>query len=198
MGFETGLRASLKDAIAARDAVADRVAASKAAVERVGDQAFEAARRLNQVREQAGERASDRIAALVAGGDAAVLDRDRFAKAEAEETITACKAARTLCQAALAEAEFDLSLKERRVAGAVDAVLATAAQQLLAQAERARREFLSAASVLRHLRLGVSDSLRQRIDQVTVHPTNFDSLAPSWAAAREALLTDENAALPDA
>ena len=193
-------RAALAEAIVARADAEARVEAARSAVERIEDQLFEARRRLDQVRAQAGDRASERVAALVAGGDALVVDRDRFAEKDAGDAVTACRAARDLCKAALADAESSLGFKERKVADAVGAVLATVAPRLIAEAEAARREFEAKVSVLRFLRSSLSDGHRRRLDAATAYPTNFDSgshpVLAKWQAAAAALARDADAALP--
>jgi hypothetical protein len=203
MSFEAGARAALKAAIAARDEAEARVEASRAAVERIQDQLYENRRRLNEIREQAGERASARVAAFVAGGDAAVMDRDdRFAERDAEEALVACKAARDLCRSALAEAEVTLGYKQRKVDGAIGAVLATAAPKLIEAAESARREFEAKVLVLRFLWSSLGDAQRQHVDGVTTFPTSdsgsqHPALA-AWRKAADSLSKDPDAELPGA
>lgn len=200
-GFESGLRAALRTAIVARDEAERRVGDARRACDRWEDEVFAARSRLNEVRAQAGERVSERVAALVAGGDALVMDRDRFAERDAEETVTACRAARDLVRAELREAESALDLAERRVRDAVGAVMAGAGEHLVKACEAAKREFAERAAILRFIRSNLSDGLRRRADEATSFPANFErcdhpALQP-WKACAASLSRDPDAKFPE-
>ena len=134
------MRARGRDEAQVKDAVT--------AVDRVEDQLFEARRNSIKFASRRGSGFSDRIAGLVAGGDAAVMDRAGKAEADAESAVTSYRAARDLCRAAAAECDRAGEFAARRVADAVLAVLATAAAKLIDQAEAARREFEGKAAVV--------------------------------------------------
>jgi hypothetical protein len=195
----TGPRAALAVAIVARDEVVNRVDGAKAAVERIENQLFEAKRQLSAVREQAGQRVSERVAALVAGGDAAVMDRDRFAEQEAENTVTACRSARDLCKGALADAENALGWAERKVTSAVGAVMASAVEKLFAEAERLRLELEGKRAALAVLRPMLPDELSRRIYMALPDLSLGNPGHPPvavWQAAAEALSRDADSPLP--
>ena len=199
-GFESGARAALKAAIEQRDAAEARVAAARKALDRIGDQVFEAQRRLGETRAGVAEEAHERVGRIIAGGSA-VLERRNRARAEDVETqIEELKEARGLIRGELADAEKALDFKVRRVTDAVNALLASSAPRLIEQAEAVRDELIRLASVLRYFRSSVSDTQRRRIDEVTAFPTDFDrshSAVAPWQAAASALAKNADSALPE-
>lgn len=198
MAFET--RAALKGAITGRNEAAARAEEARRALARIEDQYYASRSRLNEVRAAAGERVSERVAALVAGGDAAVMDRDRFAEQDAEAAVSACRAARDLCKGALADAENALGWAEKKVTSAVGNVMASAVEGLLAEAERLRRELEGKHAVLAVLRPMLPDELGRRVYRALPdlgvgnlgHPAVL-----AWRATAAALSKNADATLPE-
>jgi TATA-binding protein-associated factor Taf7 len=192
-------RAALAQAILARDEAAAEAETARAAVERIDDQLYEAQRRLEEVRAHAGEKASERIAALVAGGDALVVERDRFAERDAEDAVTACRAARDLCKAAIAEAEKVLMFAQIRVESAAKPILAAEADRLLVEAEALKAKFDDVRAVLLFLSssLPAGSPLLLRLDNALEAKPARNLPAPAeWRKAHEALMRDAGAPLP--
>jgi hypothetical protein len=202
MAFESGLRAPLKDAIVARDLVIDRVEASKAAVERIEGQLFDAQRRLRETRVAAGEEQAARVQEIVAGGSATLLQRvNGTREADVEREITACKSARDLCKATLADAQVDLGSGERKVIAAIGSVLSGSASRLIAEEEQLRASLEGKRAILRYLRSSLGDDQRRRVDAMLPPSVGWVDDHPAvgpWKAAAEALTRDADAALPDA
>jgi hypothetical protein len=151
-------------------------------------------------RRLASEKASERIAALVAGGDALVVERDRFAERDAEDAVTACRAARDLCKAALSDAEASLGYKRLRVDAAVRPIMAAEVGSVCSEAEALKRQLDGKLAVLTLLesalepgspeRTHVDNALRSRAPDYREHPAT-----EQWVAWRMALLADPNAQL---
>ena len=199
MDINTTAREELAAAIATRDEAAAEAETARAAVERIDDQLYEAQRRLEEVRAQAGEKVSERIAALVAGGDALVVDRDRFAERDAEDAVTACRAARELCKAAIAEAERALMYAQMKVDSAAKPILAAEAVRVLVEAEALKAKFDEARAVLMFLASSLpagSPSLLRLENALEAKPAMYLPVPDEWKKAREALLRDANAPLP--
>jgi chromosome segregation ATPase len=202
MGFESGARAALKDAIVARDAAADRVEGAKSGLARIEDETFAAHRRLREARTAASEEEAERVQAIVAGGAATLLERinGRASEADIEREIVSLKSARDLCRTALADAETDLGWKERKVVSAIGAVLAGSASRLIAEEEQLRASLESRRAILRYLRSALPDAQTREIDRRL--PAGFaDDAHPAvlpWKAAAEELSENAEALLPDA
>jgi hypothetical protein len=200
MAFESGLRAALKGAIVARNAVADKVQATKAGVLRIEDQIFEAHRKLREARVAASEAEEERVAQIVAGGVATIERNNRTRQADIEAELDACKNALTLCRDAVREAESDLWFKEKKVTDAVGAVLAGSASRLIAEEEQLRASLESRRAILRYLRSALPDAQTREIDRRL--PAGFaDDAHPAvlpWKAAAEELSENAEALLPDA
>jgi chromosome segregation ATPase len=195
----TAAREELAAAIEARDEAAAEVETARAAVERISDQLYDAQRRLEEARAQASEKVSERVAALVAGGAVAVAARDRFAERDAEDAVTACRAAKDLCKAAVAEAERSLMLKQLRVDSACKPVLAADIARVLAAAEGLKRKFDETRATLTFLAgsLPPGAPLRLRVDDALECAPARDLEPPAeWRKAREALMRDARAPLP--
>jgi hypothetical protein len=192
-------RAELARAIEARDAAAAEVERAKVAAERIGDQLYEARARLEEVRAQAGERESERVAALVAGGDVAVVERDRFAERNAQDAVTACRAARDLCKAAVADAEASLGYKKLRVEAAVRPILVAEAGRIIKDVEDMKVKFDEMRATLAFLSraLPAGKPLSLRIDAaLDVAPAQRLELPAKWRQAHEALMRDADWPLP--
>jgi chromosome segregation ATPase len=192
-------RAALAAAIEARNEAADEVERSRAAVERVSDQLYEAQRRLEEARAQASEKVSERVAALVAGGDALVVDRDRFAERDAEDAITACRAARDLCKSALSDAEASLGYAQMKTESATKPVLAAEVDRFLVETEALKAQFEKARAALSFLAgsLPPGSPLRLRIyDALECAPARNLEPPPEWLKARADLMRDARAPLP--
>ncbi len=142
-------RAALKGAIVARNEVASRVEATRQALDRIGDQVFEAQRKLREARASAAEDARARVERIVAGGAATLELNGRQREAAIEEEIGAIKAARELTRAAVSDGERSLDLAEMRVVDAVGGVLATSAGKLIVEAE-------AGAEGIRRVRFGAA------------------------------------------
>jgi hypothetical protein len=205
MAVESGQRASLKAAIVARDEAAERLEATKAALDRLDDRIFDARRRLHEARAAAVDERAARVRQIVAGGSATLLERVNGKASEdtIATEIEALQSAKELTQAAWREAAWDCDLAERRAKTAVLSVLAVGAPGLLKEAAAAKERFIGLTSILRFLQWGASDSLRQRIDAMSNFPTDFDRqeqhpLLVKWEACSEALTRDASAPLPDA
>jgi hypothetical protein len=200
MAFESGLRAALKGAIVARNAVADKVQATKAGVLRIEDQIFEAHRKLREARVAASEAEEERVAQIVAGGVATIERNNRTRQADIEAELDACKNALTLCRDAVREAESDLWFKEKKVTDAVGAVLAGSASRLIAEEEQLRASLEGRRAILRYLRSALPDAQTREIDRRL--PAGFADDAHAavlpWRVCVEALSENADAPLPNA
>jgi hypothetical protein len=195
----TTAREELAAAIEARNEAAAEAETARAAVERISDQLYDAQRRLEEARAQASEKASERVAALVAGGDVAVAARDRFAERDAEDAVAACRAAKDLCKAAVAEAERSLMLKQLPVDACCRSVLSAEIGRILARAEALKAQFEKARAALSFLAgsLPPGSPLRLRIDDaIECAPARNLEPPAEWRKAREALMRDARAPLP--
>jgi hypothetical protein len=199
MDINTEARAELAAAIAARDEAAAEAETARAAVERISDQLYDAQRRLEEARAQASEKVSERVAALVTGGDALVVDRDRFAERDAEDAVAACRAAKDLCKAAVAEAERSLMLKQLRVDACCRPVLSAEIGRILARAEALKAKFdhVRAALAFLSASLPPGSPLRLKVDDaIECAPARNLEPPAEWRKAREALMRDARAPLP--
>ncbi len=202
MGFESGARASLKAAIAARDAAASRVEATRQALNRLEDQLHEGLRKLREARAHAGEGERAEVERLIAGGSATLLERvdGRASEAEAQRQVDEAKAARELVRRALIEAENAVGWAEQKVTSAVGAVMAGSAEKLLAEAERLRLELEGKRAVLAVLRPMLPDELSRKIYMALPDLGLGNSGHPAvlaWQAAADALSKSADAALPE-
>jgi chromosome segregation ATPase len=195
-----GPRTALAKAIeAARDAEA-HCAALRASVTRIEDQLYAARGQVDRAREEDEEAKSAHVRAIVAGGDLAVLARPaRSAVSEVERTIEACKSARQMVGAELAEVEQSVAFKAQRVRSAVGDVLAAEALDgLIADAARLRGELEAREAALSFLHPWIPREQAARVERALA-ASNAQGPHPAldpWRRAVEALMADPTAELP--
>jgi hypothetical protein len=122
------------------------------------------------------------------------------AESDAEHDVAALRRALATARAAIAEAEKALMFKQIRVESAAKPILAAEADRFLVETEALKAQFDKMRAALSFLSssLPAGSPLRLRIDTaLECAPARTLTPPAEWQKAREALMRDANAPLPN-